>query len=113
MPNAISTAERKVPAAAPWAIALAGLAALAAAMGIGRFAFTPLLPLMQDDFALSMSDAGWLASANYIGYLLGALSALRIRMRPTAAIRASLALIGLSTLAMGLDHRFAVWLLLR
>ncbi|MGZ5714518.1 MAG: MFS transporter, partial [Caldimonas sp.] len=31
---------------APLRIALAGLAALAVAMGVGRFAFTPILPMM-------------------------------------------------------------------
>ena len=39
--------------AGPWAIALAGLVALAVAMGLGRFAFTPLLPMMQLDAGLT------------------------------------------------------------
>src|SRR5207249_4135037 len=54
-------------------VALAGLAALAVAMGIGRFAFTPLLPMMQADSGLSLIAGGWLASANYRGYFFGAL----------------------------------------
>ena len=39
-------------------------------MGIGRFAFTPVWPLMAHDAALSLEQGGWLASANYAGYLL-------------------------------------------
>ena len=44
-------------------VALAGLASLAVAMGIGRFAFTPILPMMQDDYRLSVGEGGWLAAA--------------------------------------------------
>lgn len=94
-------------------IAIAGLAALAVAMGVGRFAFTPLLPMMQQDAGLSVADGGWLASANYLGYLLGALSALAVRVPAAVAIRGGLIVIGFATLAMGFEHRFPAWLALR
>jgi predicted MFS family arabinose efflux permease len=57
--------------------------------------------------------AGWLASANYLGYLLGALSAIGVRIQPTAAIRTGLLAIGLTTLAMGLTQQFMLWVVLR
>jgi MFS family permease len=94
-------------------IALAGLAALAVAMGIGRFAFTPILPMMQQDAGLSVAGGGWLASANYLGYLAGALWAGAARANAAMAIRAGLAVIGAATLAMALDAGFAAWALLR
>jgi MFS family permease len=94
-------------------IAIAGLMALAVAMGIGRFAFTPILPMMQDDAGLSVAQGGWLASANYIGYFLGALWATAQPLRAEPAIRAALFAIGLATLGMGLTEQFAWWLGLR
>lgn len=105
--------SRPAPAQTPVLVALAGLAALAVAMGIGRFAFTPILPMMQEDAGLDVIHGGWLASANYLGYLLGALWAAAKRVRAAVAIRASLAAIGLSTLAMGLTDSFVLWCVLR
>src|SRR5207249_510319 len=96
----------------PTAVALAGLTALAVAMGIGRFAFTPILPMMQEDTGLSVVGGGWLASANYFGFLLGSASAICLRVRPATAIRWSLVAIGVATFGMGLEHRFAVWIVL-
>lgn len=57
----------------PLQYALAGMVSLAVAMGIGRFAFTPLLPMMLADGVVDLPTASWLASANYLGYLAGAL----------------------------------------
>lgn len=91
----------------------AGLIGLAAAMGIGRFSFTPMLPLMQQDAGLTLGQGGWLATANYVGYLIGAVICINAAPTPSRAIRWGLATIGLSTLAMGLTHVFALWALLR
>ena len=62
----------------PFAVALAGMAALAAAMGIGRFAFTPLLPMMLHDGVVTLACGSWLATANYLGYLIGALGCMAL-----------------------------------
>jgi predicted MFS family arabinose efflux permease len=95
------------------AIALGGLLALAVAMGIGRFAFTPLLPIMQADVGLTVEAGGWLASANYAGYLIGALAATRLHVTPLRAILGGLLAIALTTLAMGFTHIFAEWIVWR
>jgi MFS family permease len=109
--NEASTEARRPPP--PYAAALAGMAALAVMMGIGRFAFTPIFPMMAAESGLSVSVGGALASANYAGNLLGALSAIVVRVPAPRAIRWGLVAIGATTLAMGIERRFAVWLALR
>ena len=91
----------------------AGFVALAVAMGIGRFAFTPLLPMMQADAGLTVVEGGWLAAANYAGYLAGALTALAMRGSPAGVVRSGLALVGVSTLAMAFVPHLAAALALR
>jgi len=59
---------------APVALALGGLFSLAAAMGIGRFVYTPILPFMAEGLHLPAEDAGLIAAANFLGYLAGALA---------------------------------------
>ena len=106
-----------------WAVAIAGMLALATAMGIGRFAFTPLLPMMLSDGVLDLSSASWLASANYFGYLVGALLCTfqpwlwkRFGFLPQIAssswVRAGLVATTLLTLGMAL-HLPPAWPLLR
>lgn len=65
-------------AASPVLLAFGGLCALAAAMGIGRFALTPVLPFMSEAIPLSASEAGLIASSNYLGYLIGALAVMAV-----------------------------------
>ena len=95
------------------AVCAAGMLVLAVAMGIGRFAFTPMLPLMIRAGSVDVGAAGWLASANYAGYLLGALSAARLPLAPPRTSLLALALIAASTAGMGLGDSLPLWLLLR
>ena len=47
--------------------------ALMIAMSISRFAYTPILPFMQQDTSMNNQNAGLLATFNYLGYLMGAI----------------------------------------
>jgi MFS family permease len=73
---------------------------------------TPILPMMQAE-GLSLAQGSWLAAANYLGYLVGALSTIWLVANASLAIRLALLAIGLATLAMGLVEDFALQLALR
>jgi MFS family permease len=94
---------------------LAGVLSLMVAIGIGRFAYTPILPAMQERFALSNAAAGTLASSNYLGYLIGAILSAFVPAGHVQgrALRASLLLIAATTAAMALTTAFPTWLTLR
>jgi len=94
-------------------IALSGMAALALALGLGRFAYTSVLPMMQADQGLNLTDAGWLAIVNQIGYLVGGLTAAWFRHQPAKHARRCLVLITATMLAMGLSSDLSVWLFMR
>ena len=113
----------RTPAAPrPLAIAMAGLLSLAVAMGIGRFAFTPLLPMMLHDGVVDLPGASALATANYLGYWLGAMACAlqpavwRRRGWPalayTATVRLGLVATVLLTLGLALPGP-GLWLLWR
>ncbi|MDT3669777.1 MAG: YbfB/YjiJ family MFS transporter [Aromatoleum sp.] len=95
------------------AVVVAAMLSLAVAMGVGRFAFTPLFPLMVRDGLLGNESGAWLAAANYLGYLAGALLAARVRLR--AASLLALGLVGtvLVTGAIGWTSSLPAWALWR
>ncbi|MDF3081269.1 YbfB/YjiJ family MFS transporter [Burkholderia sola] len=95
------------------AAALACMVGLAVVLGVGRFAFTPLLPLMLADGSIGLKAGSWLASANYAGYFAGAVSCAALRVAPARMVRFGLAATVLLTAAMGVGHALPVWLVVR
>lgn len=104
-------------------VAIVGMFSLAVAMGIGRFAFTPLLPMMLHDGLIDLQRASNLATANYIGYWLGAIACTlqpfvwtKWRSLPaiyvTDALKFGLLLTVLMTMLMCFDTPF-LWLGIR
>jgi MFS family permease len=103
------------PQRSPWLHVAQAAAALATGMGVGRFVYTPILPLMHTQAGLSAGAGANLATANYVGYLIGALAGTLVPtlVRSTAVLRGSMLALIASLAAMPLTHSTPVWLLLR
>jgi predicted MFS family arabinose efflux permease len=98
----------------PFMLALGGLLAMAAGIGIGRFVYTPILPPMVEALSLTKAQAGLIASANFVGYLAGALlAALRLPGSRRTWLLGGLALNALSLAAMAGTTSLTLFLLLR
>ena len=89
----------------------AGIFSLILALGVARFSYTPLLPLMQQQAGLGLAEGGWLAAINYGGYLTGALVAASISdlVLKDRLFRIGMVVAVLTTLMMGLTTDFWVW----
>lgn len=96
-------------------VIFAGISALILTVGLARFAYTPMLPIMCDQAGLSHLAAGWLATINYAGYVSGAVLAASTSdlQRKFILYRIGLVVAVLSITAMGLTSNFWVWAVLR
>ena len=93
----------------------AGIFSLLLTFGVARFAYTPLLPIMQQQAGLGLAEAGWLAALNYAGYLCGALVASLISdlVLKDRLYRIGLVVAIVSTAMMGLTSDPWLWTLSR
>src|SRR5882672_2491231 len=91
----------------------AAMISLAIAMGVGRFAFTPMFPLMVRDGLLNNENGTLLAASNYLGYALGAMLAGRIKTKPSLLLVFGLVSTAAVTGAVGWTSSVFVWALLR
>lgn len=96
-------------------VIFAGICALILSLGLARFAYTPMLPIMREQAGLTYLAGGWLATVNYAGYMSGALLAASISDlgRKFLLYRVGLFLALLSTAAMGLTDNVLLWGILR
>lgn len=98
----------------PLTLALGGLLAMAAGIGIGRFVYTPILPPMVEALHLTKAEAGLIASANFVGYLAGALlAATHLPGSRRTWLLGALALNAICLAAMGVTTTMTLFLLLR
>ncbi|MGW0172444.1 YbfB/YjiJ family MFS transporter [Rhodococcus sp. NPDC003322] len=89
--------------------------ALSVAMGLGRFAFTPILPLMIDQTGLRPESAATLATANYLGYLAGAVAAIVVHRIALSVpvLRCALVVLVATIAGMAATESVAAWIVLR
>lgn len=111
----LASMRRPIGEARAISTAIGGLLAIAAAIGIGRFVYTPILPPMIEALGLSKAQAGLIASANFLGYLIGALLAAMPTLPGSQRfwVLAALAVSALTTTAMGLSEAMTAFLALR
>lgn len=102
-------------AADRYRVIFAGICALILTVGLARFAYTPLLPIMRGEAGLSDLAGGWLATFNYMGYITGALIAATISdlNRKFQLYRIGLVVAVTSTAAMGMTQDINLWVALR
>src|SRR5579872_7254128 len=93
----------------------AGIFSLILALGVARFSYTPLLPLMQKQAGLGVAEGGWLAAINYAGYLSGALVASLVGdlVLKDRLYRIGMVLAVLTTVMMGLATDPVLWAISR
>jgi len=96
------------------AILLAGILSIIISIGIARFAFTSLLPAMLEDY-LTLTNAGILASLNFLGYLSGAIFVIFIKdiNKKVKLLRLAMLLSILSTLSLALNTNDILWFIAR
>src|SRR3990172_125220 len=97
-----------------WAVLTMGTLVVFGSLGLARFGYSVILPSMQVSLSLDNTQAGFLATANLVGYLslsiLG--GALASRYGPRKVIAVGLALAGVGMLLTGFSKTFlsaAVW----
>ena len=96
-------------------LALVGISVVAITGGLGRFAYTPIIPYMQNTLNISSTDIGLIASSNYLGYLIGSIIPLifsfanKQRLTLYLSVLVSIITLGL----MGFTNEFYTFVLLR
>lgn len=96
-------------------VLFSGICALVLTLGLSRFAYTPLLPIMRNQAGLTVLAGGWLATINYAGYMTGAILAsstsnLQLKYR---LYKIGLVLAVVSTITMGMTQNVVAWAIMR
>ncbi len=91
-----------------WVIVGIGFLIIFACLGLGRYAYTMLIPSMQAGLDLTYDKMGFIGTGNFCGYLLSVVLAPRLirQFRPRAVITSGLVVITLSLFGMSISQGF-------
>lgn len=109
------TSDNTLPPPSALRVMFAGLCSLILTMGVARFSYTPILPVMMEQTFLDESSGGWLATINYLGYMCGAMIAALIsdlKLKDTL-YRWGLVIAVASTLGMVMAENYWLWSVMR
>jgi len=109
------SAYSQLPIHYSWVVLGSATLAVVGALGLARFGYTLVLPSMQSGLGLDNTQAGILASASLIGYLILSLvgGVLAARFGPRSVVTAGLLITGAGMILTGMVHSFlpaALWL---
>ncbi|MEH6547639.1 MAG: YbfB/YjiJ family MFS transporter [Sneathiella sp.] len=96
-------------------VALGGFIALMVGLALARFVYTPILPYMEAELGITKTQAGLIASANFLGYLVGAVFAAKGSLPGSVRnwLLSSLLICAVTTMAMGWTPSLNLLLVLR
>ena len=96
-------------------VLVAGIFSLMLMLGVARFSYTPMLPIMQAQAGIGDAIGGWLATFNYMGYMAGAFIAASISdlVLKDKLYRLGLIVAILTTAGMAVTDNVIVWGIMR
>ena len=96
-------------------VLVAGIFSLMLMLGVARFSYTPMLPIMQAQAGLGDAIGGWLATFNYMGYMAGAFIAASISdlVLKDKLYRWGLVVAILTTAGMAITDNVIIWGIMR
>ncbi|MDO6513402.1 MULTISPECIES: YbfB/YjiJ family MFS transporter [unclassified Neptuniibacter] len=96
-------------------VLIAGIFSLMLMLGVARFSYTPMLPIMQAQAGIGDAVGGWLATFNYMGYMTGAFIAASISdlVLKDKLYRWGLIVAILTTAGMAVTDNVIIWGIMR
>jgi MFS family permease len=97
------------PVARPWLVIVCLALGVCVSNGFARFAYGLILPAMRQDLAWTYAEAGWINTANALGYVVGAVATLALISRLGARSLFAAGMIGTSVFVLASGLTADLW----